>query len=316
MTALHDSQRPTSFAEIIGQDDVVGSLKKVVADKRAKTFLFTGPSGCGKTTIARILANKFAEGKSTVANLVEIDAATNSGVDAMRAIASGALYRAIGSSPIKAIVVDECHRLSAAAWSSMLKPIEEPPAHVYWMLLTTDPGKVPKTILTRCLRYDLKAVDEEALLELLVRVADAEGFDTPDAVLEAIAEGAGGSPRQALVFLEVARYAKTAAEARKLTKHAGQSLEALDLCRFLASGRGHNWAEAMKYLKALEGMDAEGIRITICNYLQAVLAGTKGDAKAAELLALLGCFTEAYNSSDRQAPLMISIGLALGLDRR
>lgn len=313
--SLHTKYRPTEFDDVIGQQHVTDSLKKVVADKRARSFYFVGPAGTGKTTLARILANAFANGKATPANIDEVPAADNTGADDMRALVKRSLYKAIGPSPIKAIILDEAHRLSANAWDVLLKPTEEPPAHVYWMICTTNEGKIPQTIKTRFLRYELKLVPEELLAELLVRVADAEGLDTPDVVLEAIAESSGGSPRQALVFLEACAHLKTLNEARMVLRSGASSKEVVDLCRWLVSGRGQTWPEAVKYVKALEGTDAEGIRIAIVNYLSAVLMNAKSNKHALPLLRLLSCFEGPYSTSDRLAPLLNSLGLALNLDQ-
>lgn len=313
--SLHTKYRPNSFESVLGQEKTVASLKRVVKDARAKAFIFDGPSGTGKTTLARILANIFAGGAATQANLEEVDAASNSGADDMRAVISRSMYRAVGVSPVKSIIIDEAHRLSAAAWTILLKPVEEPPKHVYWMFCTTELGKIPKTILTRCLRYDLKPVNEENIYELLATVCGEEHLETPEEVLETIAENSGGSPRQALVFLEACAACSTASAAQQIMRSAGQSKETIDLCRFLLSGRGRNWAEAVKYVKALEGHDAEGIRIAIVNYLGAALLGAKSDDKARELLGLLEPFLGTYNTSDRLAPLLRSLGLALNLDQ-
>jgi DNA polymerase III gamma/tau subunit len=316
LTSLHVRYRPITFDEVIGQDSTVASLKQAIKGKRAHSYIFTGPSGTGKTTLARILANEFAGGQATVANIEEIDAATNSGADAIRAIVNRSQYRAIGSNPTKAIILDEAHRLSAAAWTILLKPIEEPPKHVYWMLCTTEPGKIPKTIQTRCLKYDLKPVDEGQTCELLQSVAEIEGFDTPDEVITAIAEDAGGSPRQALVWLEACAHAKSAQEARVIIRSATQSKEAVDLARWLLSGRGQTWAEAVKYVKALEGTDPESTRIMLVNYLGSVLLNTTGDDKARQVLTLMEPFRVSYNASDRMAPLLYSIAMAINLDYR
>lgn len=260
------------------------------------------------------MADAFCGGQATAANLDEVAAADHTGVDAMREVAQRALFRGLGATPVKAIILDEAHRLSGNAWDALLKPIEEPPAHVYWFLCTTEPAKIPKTIQTRCVRYDLKPVSEDVILELLCKVADEESLKTPDEVLEAIAEGAGGSPRQALVFLAATGHLVSAAEARLAMRSGGQTREAIDLCRWLISGRGQTWAEAAKLVKALEGVDAESVRITIANYLGTALLGTKDDRKAAQLLRLLEPFLKPYNTSDRVAPLLHSLGLALGLD--
>lgn len=314
MSALNTKYRPTGFDDVLGQEHVITSLRRVVDGARAHTFLFVGPAGTGKTTLARILANMFAGGKATAANLDEVAAADNTGVSDMRDIIKRSMFKAVGASPIKAIILDEAHRLSANAWDALLKPIEEPPKHVYWMLCTTNLSKVPTTIQTRCLRYELKPVSEELLAELLVKVADAEGFDTPDVVLEAIAETAAGSPRQALVFLEACAYAKSAADAQVMMRSAGKSKEVIDLCRWLVGSQGKSWNEAIKYVKALEGNDAESIRISVVNYLSAVLMNTKSEAKAVPLLRLLEIFEGPYNASDKLAPLLLALGLALNLN--
>ena len=315
MNSLHTKYRPSTFSEVLGQDAVIKSLDKVTKANRAHTFLLTGPSGCGKTTIARLLAKQFAGEKATAVNIEEFPAAEKSGADAVRDVLRRTLYRAIGASPVKAIIIDECHRLSGTAWDVLLKPTEEPSPHVYWFFCTTEPGKVPKAMLTRCARYDLKPVSEELLLELLIKVCDEEKLDIADEVIEAIAENSGGSPRQALVFLEECQYCESGAEARQKMRSAGQSKEIIDLCRWLVSGKAQSWTEAIKYLKGLEGIEAESCRIVVVNYIAKALTGTKSDAKAVALLGLLECFERPYASSDKQAPLMLSISRAIGLDR-
>lgn len=315
MASLHVQYRPTSFDQVLGQSTVIKSLKKVIKDDRARAFIFTGPSGCGKTTIARILANTFASDQATVANIDEVDAATNSGADAMRTLLSSLTFRAMGFSPVKVAIIDEAHRLSSAAWTILLKPVEEPPRHVYWMFCTTEAAKIPKTIQTRCLRYDLKPVGEDDILGLLCDVCDAEKLKVPDAVLEAISEGSGGSPRQALVYLESCAAATTANEARQIMRSAGQTKEIVDLAKFLMGGSGRSWAEAMKYIQALDGTDAESVRIALCAYFSAVLMNTNDDARAAALLGLIEPFLPAFDPPARAAPLLHAVGLALGLDR-
>lgn len=314
-SSLHTKYRPRTFEEVLGQPKVVQSLKRVVKDDRAHTFLLIGPSGTGKTTLARILANEFAGHKIGPSNLIEVDAADKSGADDMREIIGRSHFKALGESPIKAIVVDEAHRLSAAAWTVLLKATEEPPRHVFWIFCTTEAGKIPKTMETRCLRYSLKAVSDEILLSLLGKVAKAEGFTTDVSVLEAIAEGSGGSPRQALVYLEACVYAESAADARNIIKSTGAAgANVGDLCRFLMRPQG-GWPQCMKLLKRMGDTDAESIRIVVVNYLAAVLEKASSDRQAKAILQILEPFLAPYNPSEKRGPLLHSLGLALNIDR-
>lgn len=312
--SLHTAHRPQTWDQILGQDGTIRSLKRAVEANRAHSFLFTGPSGVGKTTLARMTANYLAGEAATIANIEQFPAAEKSGKDDIKAVINRTHYTALGDSPVKSIIIDEAHQLSKAAWDALLLPLEEPQDHVYWMLCTTEPAKVPKAVLTRCLRYELKPVAEELLFGLLEEVAAKEGLTVHDDVLEAIAENSGGSPRQALVYLEACQYCESPQEALKIMRQAGQSKEIGDLCRFLLAGRG-TWADAVKLIKSMEAVEAESCRIGVVNYLGAVLMNTKDNAKASGVLGLLECFRNPYNSSEKLAPLLYSVGLALNLDQ-
>lgn len=311
--SLHTKYRPRTFKDVLGQDTIVRSLEAAVKASRAHAFLFTGPSGTGKTTLAYILASTFAGEHANAANTIDFPASEKSGKDDIKEIIRHAGYKGVGKSPVKAVIVDECHRLSAAAWDALLKPVEAPAQHVYWMFCTTEPGKVPKAIVTRCQRYDLKPVNDDLVFKLLVRVVKAEKLDVSDEVLDAIADNAGGSPRQALVFLEACLFAETANEARTLMRSAGQSKEIVDLCRMLLDGRG-KWRDAVKLINQIDG-DAESCRIVIVNYMAAVLLKTADERRARHLLGILEAFRQPYNSSDKMAPLLFSVSMALGMDR-
>lgn len=310
---LHEKYRPTRFKDVIGHTEQIKSLKKVVKEKRAHVFLFTGPAGIGKTTLARILANEFCGGKATVANIEEIPAALFTGVDAMRQVVAKAQYRAIGNSPVKVIILDEAHRLSGAAWDGLLKAVEEPPSHVYYIFCTTVSGKIPKTILTRCQQYDFKPLAEEELLEVVTKAMEGEGLEISEEVVEVIVESAGGSARQALAYLESCQYCESASEARKILMQAGETPEVVELARFLLNRKGRDWKTAQRILNGLKGMEAESIRIVVANYLAAVILGSKSEKDAIRVLTILENFENSFYAPDKMAPLILAVARSIGM---
>ncbi len=314
-TSLHTKYRPKRLDKVLGQEDIARSLGKALSAGRSKSFLFSGPSGVGKTTLARIAAKRLVGDNCGASNILEIDAATNTGIDACRELTLNLRYRALGASPIKVIIMDECHKLSSNAWDSLLKSVEEPPAHVYWMFCTTNLSKVPSTIKTRCLHYALSPISEDDLLTLIKTIKKKEKLKTKKNVLEVIAENSDGSPRQALVNLEACKNCKNAAEALRIIKNIGDPQEIIDFCRFLLKERGRTWAKAVSLMQQLKSMEAESCRIVIVNYLSVVILNTKEEGKATELLGVLECFSEPYNQSDKFAPFVISVADALGLGK-
>jgi DNA polymerase III gamma/tau subunit len=264
--ALHTKYRPTTLDEVIGQEHIKSGLSAILAEGKHQAFLFEGPSGTGKTTLARICARQLG-----CTDTIEVDAASNTGVEDMRKVAEGQNYRSLDGGN-KAFIVDECHRLSKQAWESLLKAIEEPPEGVFWFFCTTEGNKVMATIRTRCVTYTLKEVPYRALLGLLDRVAKAEGLDLPENVIDVAASEAGGSPRQALVNLTMVKHARTVSEAKAALNRAPGSKEAIDLARMLA--KPWQFADAVKLLAALGDETAESVRMTVFHYhLNVVLGG-------------------------------------------
>lgn len=299
--------RPQTFDDVVGQDAAVRALRASVAKRSARAYLLTGPSGTGKTTLARIVAAALGCAPEEI-RAGEIDAATHTGVDDMRAITAQQQYRPLGGGS-RAVIIDECHMLSKAAWNSLLKILEEPPAHVLWLLCTTEPVKVPKTIVTRCFACELRPVASSVLEELLGEVADAEKMDVDDQVLRLCARQADGSPRQALSNLAVCAVAKSVQEARELMRSAEESAEAVDLARLLVK-RGR-WSEAQELIGRLSEVSPESVRHVVRAYVSKVVMSAKSEDQAGYGLEVLDAFSEPFHPSDGVAPLLLACGRLL-----
>lgn len=304
--ALINKYRPISFDEVVGHDAVVRSLQTVLKRGSSKTFLFTGPSGVGKTTLARIVAKEVG---CAPADLLEIDAVTFTGIDDMRAVTANLIYKPLGEGAVKAIIIDEFQGLSKAALQSLLKILEEPPAHVFWFLCTTEPTRIPENIRTRCTRYDLKPVSIIVLGDLLEDVANKEKLNLDGKIIDLCAREANGSPRQALVNLTACSGAKNYAEAQELLRSAIESEEAIDLARALV--RGAKWIEVQQLLNGLAEINPESVRHLIRSYLTKVILNAKSEAAAGRGLEMLSEFDTPFNSADGLSPLVLACGKVL-----
>jgi len=305
LTAKH---RPTDFDEVWGQDALIKSLARMCEDDSAHAFLFHGPSGCGKTTLARIVASHLG-----CTNIVEIDAATNTGIDDMKQVATSARYSSMGGGR-KMVIVDEAHGLSKKAWDSLLKIIEEPPPHLYWALCTTEPTKVPKTIMTRCALCPIKPLNVDDLIELVEAVAEDEAIKLPDGGVRLIARQSEGSARRALKMLDAAKDAETIEDVRALCGSvAGDTPEVIDLCRYLAKP-GANYAGALAIVKTLpENTAAEGVRHVVCAYFYKMVIDSKAAKAQGWATEVLSCFANPYPASHNLYPVVLSLAdLLLG----
>ncbi len=220
--ALARKYRPRKFAELVGQQHVVRALTNALEQNRLHhAWLFTGTRGVGKTTLARIVAKSLnceqgisaepcGECESCTAidagrfvDVLELDAASNTQVDNMRELLDNALY-APTSGRFKVYIIDEVHMLSRSAFNAMLKTLEEPPEHVKFVLATTDPQKVPVTVLSRCLQFNLKQIPPAQIRAQLRAIIDKESVDAQDTALALLARAAQGSMRDALSLLDQA----------------------------------------------------------------------------------------------------------------
>ena len=214
--------RPRTFAEMVGQEHVVRALENALAQQRLHhAYLFTGTRGVGKTTLARIVAKALNCETGVTAtpcgrcgacaeidggrfvDLLELDAASNTQVDNMRELLENALY-APTAGRYKVYIIDEVHMLSRNAFNAMLKTLEEPPQHVKFILATTEPQKVPVTVLSRCLQFNLKQLPQQQIQGRLRHILDAEKVKFEEAALPLLARAAQGSMRDALSLLDQA----------------------------------------------------------------------------------------------------------------
>jgi DNA polymerase-3 subunit gamma/tau len=214
--------RPKSFTELVGQEHVVRALTNALREKRLHhAYLFTGTRGCGKTTLARIIAKALncetgvthePCGKCSACteidsgrfvDLIELDAASNTQVDNMRELLENAMY-APTAGRYKVYIIDEVHMLSRNAFNAMLKTLEEPPEHVKFVLATTDPQKIPVTVLSRCLQFNLTPLPRAQIAERLAHILAAESIAHEPAALPLLARAAQGSLRDALSLLDQA----------------------------------------------------------------------------------------------------------------
>jgi DNA polymerase-3 subunit gamma/tau len=208
--------RPQRFDDVVGQQAVTRTLRNALASGRlAQAFVFAGPRGVGKTTTARILARalncaggptpdpcgrcdaciEIAEGRDI--DVLEIDAATHTGVDNVREVIISGLAILPVRDRYKVFIIDEVHQLSASSFNALLKSIEEPPPHVVFMMATTELDKIPETVLSRSQVYELRTIASKAVADQLRRIADAEGITVGDDALQLIARDAEGSMRDA-----------------------------------------------------------------------------------------------------------------------
>lgn len=217
-TALYRKYRPTNFSSIVGQDVIVDILKNsIINNKVSHAYLFTGPRGTGKTSTAKILAHavnclNFTNdicGECSICksldlndnDIVEIDAASNNGVDEIRSLRDNVnLMPAFCK--YKIYIIDEVHMLSTGAFNALLKTLEEPPSHVIFILATTEPNKIPLTILSRCQRFDFNKINMNDLVSRLKYIVNEEGRVVSDNILEQIAKISDGGLRDAINLLD------------------------------------------------------------------------------------------------------------------
>ena len=267
MKELYKIYRPKKLKDVIGQESAVSSLSKMIEkDTIPHAILLTGPSGCGKTTLARILSKKVDCGKM---DLIENNCADFKGIDTIREIRS-----AMVSSPIsgksRVWIIDECHKLTNDAQNAFLKLLEDTPSHVYFILCTTEPNRLIKTIRNRCTEISVKSLSDKEIEKLISGVCKKEKIKLSEEVIDKIINVSEGSAIKTLVVLHQIRDIKSKEEQLNAISSSISENQGITIARLLFNTKT-KWKEIANVLKTIENDDAESIRWLILGYAKSVL---------------------------------------------
>ena len=199
MASLANKYRPSEFSDVSSQSSLIKILERQIETNTFKNcIIMAGPSGCGKTTLARIFANKINKG---LGEPIEVDAASNNGVDNVRVIIDSAIERSLDSK-YKVFIIDEAHMITTAGWNAFLKCVEEPPEFTVFIFCTTDPQKIPFTIQNRCQIFSLSRINNDDIIKRLEYICNCETYKYTREAIEYITKLSQGSMRQAISYLD------------------------------------------------------------------------------------------------------------------
>ena len=267
--------RPLSFDELIGFKKEKESLLSIINTKR--TYLLYGKRGCGKTTIGRLIAYEL---DIKDIDIIEIDAATNRGIDDAKAIKQNASFSPL-SGKHKIYIIDEAHQLTGAAFDALLKTLEEPPKHCYFVLCSSEVDKIPTTIKSRCSKYEVNPLSNEESEDLLNWIIKEEKLTVSKEVITAIIDKNEGVPREMLVSLDMIKSMKNNEDAISLIYAASGNAQVIELCRALLAKK--DWKTISQLIKDIKE-EPESIRYAVMGYMSAVLLN--GDNKQAALVMM------------------------------
>lgn len=275
--SLYNKYRPKTLTEFYANRGLIEALETNLSDpnKIPHALLFTGPSGCGKTTLARIVKNVLG---CHDMDYTELDAATYRSIDDVREIRQKMGLKPIAGS-VRVWLLDEVHMLGTggaseknAAQNALLKALEDMPPHVYFILATTEPQMLLKTIKTRCMTFDIPPLASRQMIKLLRSITEKENKSekVSDEIIELIARESLGSPRAAIVSLEKVIDLDNNQQAKAVEKAMSEANQAIDLCKVLIRG-GVGWSSVSKILNGLQEQQPESVRRLVLQYAQSVL---------------------------------------------
>lgn len=285
---LYLKYRPDSFDDMVGNTAVIESLSNMVEKDCPHSILLTGPTGCGKTTLARIIAEHL---ECHGADFVEIDSADFRGIDTVREVRKLTRYKPI-EGDTRVFIIDECHKMTNDAQNALLKILEDTPKHVYFILCTTDPQKLLKTVKGRCQTFDLQTLNERDMFKLLRRVVKAEDENLAKAVYDQIVQDSLGHPRNALQILDQVLNVDPDQRLEVAQRQAEQISQSIELCRTLI--KGSSWKAVLSILGGLKNDDPESVRRHVLGYCSAVLLKKEDDRAA----LIIECFLDPFYNSN------------------
>jgi len=292
--------RPQDFPEVVGHREVVRGLENALkSPSQPHAFLFTGPSGVGKTTLARIVAS------SLNAEVLEVDAASNNGVDAVRELVELGHHRPFAHSA-KMIICNEGQRFTRPAWDTLLMLLEEPPSYLYVAITTTELNKVPDAVCTRCYHVSLRPLRDSEIEELLTVICELEEWKVSGDVLHHVVLAASGQPRKALSLIQACHDAPDLEEARRIVTLQTEDSSVIRLLGGVM--KGLPWDTIRGDIKKVvdEEGDFDEVATLAGRYLMGMMLRAK-EAEAKRVSSLLESIIQPASTWDRKAAFVAAI---------